>query len=234
LYIFNDLLDRKHDRIHLRKRSRPFAADSLSPKLGLLLAAGCLAGALILSLAWPGFVFFLGAYLVLGLVYSAFLKRFIMIDVVTLTALYCLRVVAGGAVAYVPLSEWLVSFCIFFFLTLAIVKRLAEIRNHPRQPAGRGYLPADAGSLQALASSAAMVSVMVWVLYIAGDNMPRHAYDNGELLWGLVCVLTFWLGRVIILTNRGEMHDDPVVFAITDKVSLASIGASGLFFFLAI
>jgi len=230
-YVLNDLFDREHDRKHPRKKNRPFAAGALSPIFGAILSIGLLIAALTISIVLlpRSFSAVLCGYFALTLFYSAYLKQLLMIDVVVLACLYGLRVVAGGVAIGIPLSEWLIAFCIFFFISLALVKRSAEIKSAlevSTQLPGRGYKTEDLPIVLALAGASGFVSVLVLALYLDSENV-RAMYSHPTALWGVGLVLVFWIGRVVLIAGRGDMHDDPVVFAVTDKISLLSAMAAG-------
>jgi 4-hydroxybenzoate polyprenyltransferase len=232
VYIINDLIDREHDRKHPRKRNRPIASGALSLRFGVGLAITLLAVALGISFALPqAFLLVLGGYFSLTLAYSIYLKGFLMLDVVVLACLYGMRVVAGGVAAAVPLSEWLIAFCVFFFLCLALVKRTAELKSLPREAgaelAGRAYCSDDIQALQALSAAAGLVSVLVLGLYVASPEV-RALYSHPSGIWGVGLLLVVWIGRVILITGRGHMHDDPVIFAATDRTSLVLVAAAAV------
>jgi 4-hydroxybenzoate polyprenyltransferase len=224
-YVLNDLLDLDADRRHPRKRLRPFAAGTLPIGSGLLVApALVLAGFAVALLLPTRFALVLGAYTATTLAYSLLLKRIAMLDVVTLGALYTLRIIAGAVAIPVPASAWLLAFSMFLFLSLAMVKRYAEIRrvaaSGGQEVAGRGYQAGDLSLIQSLGASSGFLSVLVLALYIdstASDLLYRHHH----VLWLLTPLLLYWIGRVWLLASHGRMHEDPVVFALTDKVSLA-------------
>lgn len=223
-YLVNDLLDLPADREHHRKRHRPFASGALPLVHGPLMAAAllvvALAGALALS---RPFCLVLLFYIVATLAYSLFLKREMLIDVITLGGLYTVRVLAGVMVLNTRRSPWLLMFCLFLFLSLAIVKRCSELvvkmREGKLAVSGRGYRVSDLGVLNALAAAAGFGAVLIFSLYIASPDVIA-LYRHPNYLW-LVCpLLLYWVGRLLMLASRGEMHDDPVVFAITDRTSL--------------
>jgi 4-hydroxybenzoate polyprenyltransferase len=169
-------------------------------------------------------------YFALSLSYSTYLKQFLMIDVVVLACLYGLRVVAGGVAVGISLSEWLVAFCVFFFVSLALVKRSSEIKTAVvagSQLSGRGYKIEDLPVVLALAGAAGFVSVLVLALYLDSENV-RAIYSHPTMLWGVGLILVFWIGRVVLIAGRGDMHDDPVVFAVTDRISLLSAIAAAV------
>lgn len=238
-YIINDLLDLEADRRHPRKRRRPFAAGDLSAISGviavilMLLASFALAWELpALAARLPGalpldlphrFLTWLGLYTVTTLSYSLYLKRKLLLDVFVLSGLYTLRILAGSAATNVAVSAWLAGFSIFFFLSLAFVKRFSELEGLRERGAavsnGRGYLVGDLEQLRSLGTGAAYAAVVVMTLYI-NDPHINTLYHHSTRLWLVVPVLLLWLSNVWMLTSRGEMHDDPVVFAITDLRSV--------------
>ncbi len=223
VYLLNDLLDLRGDRAHHTKRTRPFAAGTIPLLDGLILFPLLLGGAVLLGAltSWR----FLGVllfYYVLTLSYSLVVKRLLMLDVIVLAGLYGMRVIAGAAVFAVPLSEWLMAFCVFLFLSLSLVKRAAELAARAQRgggdPSGRAYKMGDLGVLEMMATASGFLSILVLALYINSDDIA-DLYSRKELLWLVSFVLSYWIGRVLILTHRGEMHDDPVIFATTDRTS---------------
>ena len=224
IYLINDMVDLPHDRAHPEKRHRPFAAGVIPVSHGaiffLFMAALSLALALLLP---PAFLIALVGYSCLSLSYSLYLKRKLMVDVVALAALYGIRVLAGSAVTGIVLSQWMVGFCFFIFLSLALMKRTTEIIALPEDSEnnikGRGYRRSDLPVLVALTVASGFVGVLVLALYI---NSPDVAilYQRPDLLWGICIALVYWLGRAFFLTGRGEMRQDPVIFAATDRNSL--------------
>lgn len=223
-YIVNDLLDIGADRIHPKKRRRPFAAGDLSPLTGIGIILGFLAiSAAVAALLPPKFLFWLVAYTIATLAYSLRLKRMVLVDVIVLSGLYTLRILAGSAATSAPISPWLAGFCIFFFLSLAMVKRFSEMSNllsEGASPAnGRGYLTSDVEQLRSFGTSSAYASVVVFTLYI---NNPEvlHLYHHPQRLWLLAPILILWLSRVWLLASRGDLDEDPVIFALTDRRSM--------------
>jgi 4-hydroxybenzoate polyprenyltransferase len=222
-YIINDLLDLPGDRDHPRKSKRPFAAGAIPIKHGVALSLALMMLSIGVSLALPlRFDLVLAAYVVTTLAYSLALKRLVVLDVVTLGGLYTLRVFAGLAATSTSQSQWLLMFSLFLFLSLALVKRCSELvlrRDEGKTTTpGRGYRTADLGVLLPLAAAAGYGAVFVVALYMSSAEVAA-LYRRPHLLW-LVCPpLIYWISRVLVLANRGELHDDPVVFAITDRVS---------------
>jgi 4-hydroxybenzoate polyprenyltransferase/phosphoserine phosphatase len=228
-YIVNDLLDIEADRCHSRKRLRPFAAGNLSAMGGIAAAAIFLLVGLVGARFLPGqFLLWLLVYLATTLAYSLYLKRFALVDVLALSGLYILRLLAGGSVTQTPISHWLAGFSMFLFLSLAIVKRFAELENLRASNAapnnGRGYLVSDLDQLRSFGTASAYAAVVVFAIYITGPDVTK-LYREPRLLWLSVPLITLWLNRVWLLASRGELDEDPVAFALTDPVSQA-IGLS--------
>jgi 4-hydroxybenzoate polyprenyltransferase len=222
-YILNDLFDLRYDRIHPRKRLRPFAAGRIRIVHGAGLFLMLLMTSLVVALFLPmEFVLVLTVYFILTCAYSLDLKRRMLIDVVTLACLYGSRVVGGGAATGIPLSPWLVAFAIFLFFSLAIIKRCAELGDHldkgKGNPVGRGYCLDDLPVLRSMAIASGYMSVFVLALYINGD-LVGTLYRHPDRLWLNCILLLFWISRIVMITHRGRMHDDPLVFAATDRIS---------------
>jgi 4-hydroxybenzoate polyprenyltransferase/phosphoserine phosphatase len=222
-YIFNDLLDMEADRRHPRKRLRPFAAGNLSAFAGIAIAAIFLAGGLVGAYLLPGrFFAWLLIYLATTLAYSLYLKRIALVDVLALSGLYILRLLAGGTVTQTPISHWLAGFSMFLFLSLAIAKRFAELENLRASNAvprnGRGYLVNDLDQLRSFGTASAYAAVVVFAIYISGPDVVK-LYHQPRLLWLTVPLMILWLNRVWLLASRGEMNEDPVAFALTDTMS---------------
>lgn len=224
-YVINDLLDLPADRDHHRKRNRPFASGAVPLTHGVGLAAVLMAAALLGALlVKPAFLLVLCGYVGATLAYSFVLKRKLLVDVITLGALYSLRVLAGIVAVGAAKSPWLLMFCLFLFLSLAVVKRCSElvvlVAAGKLATSGRGYRVGDLGVMNALAAASGFGAVLVFSLYLASPDVAA-LYAHPYYLF-LVCpVLLYWVSRLLVLSSRGEMHDDPVVFAITDKISLA-------------
>ena len=223
-YIVNDLLDIEADRRHHRKRQRPFASGDLSALSGLAIVAIFLLLALTgIRFLQPAFVGWLLVYLATTLAYSLYLKRVALVDVLVLAGLYTLRLQAGSAATQTPISHWLAGFSIFLFLSLAIVKRFAELENlrasglPPRN--GRGYLAADLEQMRSFGTSSAFAAVVVFAIYISSREV-LILYHKPSMLWLIVPLMILWLCRVWLLASRGELNEDPVVFAVTDRMSL--------------
>lgn len=224
IYLLNDLADLAHDRAHPTKRARPLAAGEFPLALAaalvpLLLAAG---GALAsrLPLEFGGL---LAGYLVLTTAYSFRLKRVMALDTVVLALLYALRIGAGAATVHVSVSTWLFAFSLFLFLSLALIKRASELvvmqQGSVERAKGRGYQRGDLDAVSALGAASAYTAVLVFALYVDASPDVRELYTHPHRLYAVCPILLYWLSRVWILAHRGEILDDPVVFAIRDRVS---------------
>jgi 4-hydroxybenzoate polyprenyltransferase/phosphoserine phosphatase len=245
-YIVNDLLDLEADRHHPRKRRRPFAAGDLSPFAGVATVALFAVLSLAIALQLPHvltslspqfqlhgqgtFLGWLVIYIIATTAYSLRLKRMVLVDVIVLSGLYTIRILAGSAAAGVPVSPWLAAFSIFFFLSLAFVKRFSELesvrlRNEASGTVavkGRGYRVSDLEQLRSFGTSSGYASVLVFLLYLYVGNSDAGArlYVHATRLWLVAPVLLLWLSRLWLQASRGELHEDPVVYAVTDKRSL--------------
>ena len=225
VYVINDLLDLQHDRQHPRKRLRPFAAGDLPLQMGIALAPALLVAGLALGFAVsPLFALVLIAYLLTTIAYSLFLKGVAILDVMVLASLYTIRMLGGSAVIEQRPSFWLLAFSTFLFLSLAMVKRYIELRHvvaeRQDSAAGRGYRAGDTEIVAAVGAAAGLMLVLVLALYIDSPKVAE-LYRIPEALWLVCLVLLYWIARVWLLAHRDEMHDDPVVFALKDPVSLA-------------
>jgi 4-hydroxybenzoate polyprenyltransferase len=239
-YIVNDLLDIEADRKHIKKRRRPFASGDLSAIKGVVVVGLFLALSFTLAYLLPQiitlidpsqtlssplrFLIWLAIYGVTTSAYSFSLKRMVLVDVIVLSGLYTIRIIAGAAATGIPISPWLAAFSIFFFLSLAFVKRFAELeslRLRGAAPAnGRGYLITDIEQLRSFGSASGYVSVFVLTQYISTLSTDQALYHHTTRLWLLLPVLLLWISRLWLLASRGELDEDPVVYAITDKRSL--------------
>jgi 4-hydroxybenzoate polyprenyltransferase/phosphoserine phosphatase len=224
-YIANDLLDIESDRRHPRKRNRPFAAGDLSVLTGVLISAAFLGGALAIAVALLPLAFLLWLVVYIGatLAYSLVLKRVVLVDVLVLAGLYTVRLLAGAAATQVDISPWLAAFSVFLFLSLAMVKRFSELQNARARGQsianGRGYLLGDIEQLRSFGASSAYTAVAVFLFYIGAHEVSR-LYHHPNRLWLIAPLLIFWLSRVWFLASRGQLDEDPVIFAVTDSISL--------------
>ncbi len=227
VYVLNDLLDLGHDRSHPRKRSRPLAAGDLSIANALLLMPVLLLfGFGIGAVLGFSFVLVLTLYLILTTLYSVKFKTIAVLDIVLLGALYSLRVFAGGVSSDIKLSFWLIAFSTLFFLALAAVKRQAELIDTLQRGAdhlaGRGYETADLPIINMVGLVSGFAAVQVLALYVNSEKV-QELYMTPEALWGVCCILLYWVIRIVFVTNRGLMTDDPILFTVKDKVSYACL-----------
>jgi 4-hydroxybenzoate polyprenyltransferase len=222
--VFNDLLDLEADRAHPSKARRPFASGALPVAFGLPLFVALLTVSLGLAacLLSAAFVAMLVIYFVGTLSYSLFLKRVLMLDVLVLAGLYTHRILAGGIATDVRVSAWLLGFSMFFFTSLAFAKRYVELHalSTDDQIKNRGYFRVDLQMVTSMGTSSGYIAALVFMLYVESSAV-RGAYREPAVLWLVLPVLLYWLGRIWLLAGRGQMQDDPVKFALRDKQSLA-------------
>jgi 4-hydroxybenzoate polyprenyltransferase/phosphoserine phosphatase len=219
LYVLNDLLDLDADRHHANKRGRPFASGALPIPLGLVLVPLLLAGAAAFTTALPGrFALVIAAYFGLTTAYSYWIKRLALLDVFLLAGLYTIRLVAGHEATGVAYSAWLLVFSMFIFLSLALVKRFQELKTYNSHSPGRGYTPGDLELIASLGSSSGYLSVLVLALYVNSEQV-RTLYHHPLLLLLICPLFLFWISRIWLLAHRGQLHDDPVLFALRDRMS---------------
>jgi 4-hydroxybenzoate polyprenyltransferase len=225
-YILNDLADLPADRAHPRKCHRPLASGALSVRDGLLAAVVLTVGALLASLELLPFActIVLVSYLAITLLYSASLKRMPMIDVTVLAGLFTLRVLAGGTLLATPISPWLLTFSMLFFLGLAAIKRYAELHRVVRTigegASARGYSEQDMPILLATGVSTGVSSIVIFMIYLINEQYPQAIYRHPGVLWGVMPVLLIWILRLWHLSVHGRMSEDPVLFALNDRFSL--------------
>jgi 4-hydroxybenzoate polyprenyltransferase len=223
VYLLNDLLDLAADRAHPRKRLRPLASGDLSLTHGTWMASVLLVLGLACAapLGWKFLVVIIG-YFIATCAYSLDLKRRPIIDICVLAGLYATRVVAGGAATAIPLSVWLLAFSIFFFFSLAATKRYAELidglASGKIKAQGRGYHIDDLPLVGTMMLASGYVSVLIMALYLNSPAVTK-LYSSPSALWGICLVLLYWTSRTALVAYRGEMHDDPVVFALKDRTS---------------
>jgi 4-hydroxybenzoate polyprenyltransferase/phosphoserine phosphatase len=220
VYVINDLLDLPSDRVHARKRTRPFASGAVPIAHGVVLAPVLLLAAVLLALMLPAaFAATLLAYFAVTCLYSFWLKNQVIVDVLMLASLYTSRIIAGAAATSIVPSFWLLAFSMFMFLSLAIVKRYSEmlvvLQQNKQMAAGRGYLVSDLPVLVSLGTAAGYMATLVLALYVNSPDLVGM-YSRRWALWLVLPPLLYWISRVWMKAHRGELHDDPVVFAATD------------------
>lgn len=223
VYLLNDLFDLDSDRAHPRKRLRPFAAGDLPIILGLALIPLLVLSAFTLAYPLPsGFIITLSLYLIITLLYTFRLKRLVLIDVFTLAALYTLRIFAGGEASDTPVTNWAMVFSMFMFLSLGAVKRFAEILATQRRGdgaiEGRGYRQSDLEIVGVLGAGGGLLSALVSAMYVTSEDVTK-LYSQPELLLLICPLVLYWISRVWLLAYRGELLEDPILFAVTDRAS---------------
>ncbi len=235
IYIVNDLIDLPLDRRHASKSRRSIASGAVSIPMALVVCGALAAAAVGVSLLLPMlFQLVLGSYAILTTAYSFALKRMLLIDVLTLAGLYTVRVIAGAAATQIDVSFWLLAFSTFFFLSLALVKRFVELEQASSNPAlkiaGRGYRAADLHVIAEAGMASAFASALVLALYIDSSEV-KQIYGNPWLIWPLCPIVLYLSIRIWVLARRGEMHEDPVVFLLSDwrSVMMVCVGAALIF-----
>jgi 4-hydroxybenzoate polyprenyltransferase/phosphoserine phosphatase len=232
IYILNDLVDLDADRGHRSKRLRPLAAGVVSVWQAMIVAPVLLVAALAIGLlVSTTFVAVLLGYLALTTAYTFYLKRKMMVDVVTLASLYTLRVIGGAvAIGAVP-SEWILAFSMFIFTSMALIKRYVELAAKVdgglADPTNRNYRKSDLQVLGALAAASGFNAVTVFALYISSDTV-HGLYRHPSALWLICPILLYWVGRALMMAERRLMDDDPIVFALKDWNSLLSFALIGV------
>ncbi len=224
VYITNDLLDLENDRRHPRKKYRPFASAKLPISLGVLIAPILITLSIVLGkFVGKEFLVVLILYLLLTVLYSLVFKRIVLVDCLVLATLYTVRIIAGAVAVSLSLSFWLLAFSVFIFLSLALVKRYSELivqADAGKSVAhGRGYVVSDASLLQTLGVSSGYISVLIIALYMHSETV-KSLYVQPIAIWLMLPILLFWVSWMWLKATRGEMHDDPIVFAVRDKASL--------------
>jgi len=223
VYVLNDLLDLSEDRRHSRKRYRAFASGEVSLYIGFLLAPILLGLSILLGVLLPAaFLRILALYYGLTLIYSFYFKQIMMLDVIVLAGLFTVRMMAGAAAVDIWPSHWLLAFSMFLFVSLALVKRYAELvvvrKEHGKHARARGYMVHDRELLAAMGSASGFISVLVLVLYI-NSGAVQQFYRHYRLIWLACPLLFFWISHIWLTAHRGAMIDDPLVFALRDRQS---------------
>src|SRR6187431_2023054 len=225
-YVFNDLLDLDADRIHPSKAKRPFASGALPTIFGFPIFIGLLLLSFSLALAFlpNAFVTMLALYFMGTVSYSLYLKRLLLLDVLVLAGLYTHRILAGGIASGVRVSAWVLGFSMFLFTSLAFAKRFVELHalTSDEQVKNRGYSRVDLPMVTGMGTASGYVAALVFMLYVDSSTV-RAAYREPSLLWLVLPALLYWLGRIWLLAGRGQMQEDPVKFALSDRKSLACV-----------
>lgn len=235
VYLLNDLLDLHSDRLHARKASRPLAAGRILPMHALLasavLAIVSVAAAIVIDI---GFTVVLILYAMLTCLYSFWLKRVTLVDVTVLAMLYMIRILAGAIIAGIELSFWFTGVTLFLFVSLALVKRYAELARHASSRVnhhvpGRGYCGLDATVVLPLGVGTGMAALLLMAIYIQSDAVTV-LYPSGGILWLVIPSMFYWIGNIWLQAGRGAVHDDPIIFALKNPASLISATIIALLF----
>ena len=225
-YIFNDIYDIQEDRVHPLKNKRPFASGELSIKQGILIILCLLLISFGISFSLVNlFKYILITYLVLSMSYTVWIKKYVLLDVVILAIFYNIRIIAGGIAVNIPISSWLLNFSMFFFMSLAFIKRYGELihlKNSNMILSNRGYLLKDASIIKIIGLSNGYISILVLIFYIYSDHVTK-LYQQPILLWLVIPVIMYWLSRLWLLTHRGKITYDPIIFMLKDSVSYYSL-----------
>lgn len=222
-YVLNDILDIEADRAHPTKRHRPFASGALPKAMGAPLVLGLLVASFAIAMkALPlPFTVMLALYFAGTVWYSFSLKRLLLVDVLVLAGLYTHRILAGGIATGVQVSSWLLGFSMFFFTSLAFTKRYVELQGMTgsEQIKNRGYMRTDIDMITSMGTASGYIAALVFMLYVESAAV-RVNYREPSILWLILPILLYWLGRIWLLAGRGQMQDDPVRFAIKDSRSV--------------
>lgn len=223
-YIINDLFDIENDRLHHSKKHRSFASGSLSITEGFIIFMFLIAFAICLSINLPqAFQLLLLLYALATFTYSKFLKKLVILDILTLSSLYLLRIITGGALLDITLSNWLLTFAVFFFLFLASVKRWVELKRKSSEViSGRGYRSSDNAFISNLSYFSGLISILVICLYIESQQALAF-YNDSRILWFVPIILLYWILETLLKVERGQIDDDPVRYALKSKTSYISL-----------
>lgn len=223
-YIINDLFDIENDRLHHSKKNRSFASGALSITQGFFVFIFLITSAVFLSVRLPQeFQILLLFYALATFTYSKYLKKIVILDILTLSSLYLLRIITGGALLDIFLSNWLLTFSVFFFLFLASVKRWVELNRQSSEVlSGRGYKSSDKSFISNLSYFSGLISVLVICLYIESQQ-ALSLYQNSKILWLVPIILLYWILETLFKVERGQIDDDPVKYALKSRTSYISL-----------
>lgn len=226
-YVINDIVDREFDRNHPYKRNRPIASKEISLPQAIIILMVLFIISLICAFRFDlYFLLSLIIYFVVSLAYSFYFKKIVLLDIIVLATLYSFRIVAGSIALEIQLSFWLIIFSMFFFLSLGCIKRLSEIVNYKDSPQkklqGRGYLISDKNLVSQISLVSGFISALVILLYIRSDEI-KILYINIYYLYFISLIIIYWISRINLKALRGDVHFDPILFAIQDKGSIVCL-----------
>jgi 4-hydroxybenzoate polyprenyltransferase len=238
-YVLNDLFDLEADRVHLSKRQRPLACGALSrtTAVALIVATWLGAGFIAVQLG-AAFAGVLAAYVLLMIAYSVRLKHVVVLDAMLLAAGYSARVAAGAAAVAIRPSTWLIAFCLCLFYSLALIKRYAELtHNRDRQgPSAhaRGYEAVDLPIVATFGIASGYLAVLVLALYLTSSGASTRLYSRPSFIGLTGGLLLYWISYLWLVANRGQMPEDPVLFALRDRRSRVLVLLMGICAWLAV
>ena len=223
IYVINDIVDVESDKKHPYKKYRPLAAGIINiDQCKILIFFLLFLSGLFLITTNVKFFLLIISYFIISNLYTFFLKRYVFIDLLVLATLYTLRIISGGLITDISVSIWLLSFSIFFFISLASVKRQIELLNYKKlnkkEIAGRGYTFKDEGVINNISILSGCVSILVLIFYINSPQVLK-LYSSPSIMWGICVIMLFWISRIIVIAKKGKIKDDPIVYAINDKIS---------------
>jgi 4-hydroxybenzoate polyprenyltransferase len=238
IYLVNDIFDIEADRKHPTKCLRPLASGALSKMTGYVVSVILAIFSLFIAyLINVEYLYTTIIYAGLAIVYSSFLKKIFILDVIILAIFYVIRILAGAMAIDAEITNWLLAFSLFFFLSLALVKRHGEMNDADKKLAtgipGRDYIRDDLSILLIFGPASGFMSVLVLMLYIT-EQQAMDKYSNPAWLWGVSVILLYWIMRIWFLANRKLIHSDPIVYAIKDWPTYAMTGLSLFLVYLAV
>lgn len=223
IYVINDIVDIKSDQKHPYKRNRPLAAGLININQCKYIIFSLLFFCIFFLIDTnKNFLILIISYFIISNLYTFIFKKYVVIDLLILASLYTTRIIGGGLITDISISIWLLSFSVFFFLSLAAIKRQIEITNFKKNKkvriAGRGYIVSDQKIINMIVVCSGYMSILILVLYI---NSPQviNLYSSPSILWGICLIMLFWISRIMLMSSRKKIEDDPIVYAIKDKIS---------------
>ncbi len=237
-YLINDIKDLESDKEHPKKSKRPLASGKLSISSAIIIIFLLLGLALFLSTFLPKvFFIILSVYFFLTISYSLFFKKLLVLDIIFLASLYAVRILAGGMATALEVTPWLLAFSVFMFFSLACIKRYSELiqlyKRDLKETPGRAYTTDDIQTISIFGISSGFIAVLVLALYINGGHVAT-LYSKPEALWLICPAILYWVSRVWILASRGEVDEDPIIFALKDKTSYVTALVALILIYIAI
>tara|TARA_Y100000591_G_scaffold204933_1_gene177422 strand:- start:4025 stop:4936 length:912 start_codon:yes stop_codon:yes gene_type:complete len=223
IYVINDIADIESDQKHPFKKYRPLAAGLINiTQCKIIIFFLLFLCALILLTTSKNFILIILSYFIISNLYTFYFKKFAFIDLLILSALYTWRIIAGGSITEISVSIWLLTFSIFFFISLAAVKRQIEFLNFrkldEKDIAGRGYIFKDEIIINKISITSGYLAILILIFYI-NSSQVLNLYSYPNIMWGICIVMFFWISRIIFIAKKGKIKDDPIIFAINDKIS---------------